>query len=121
MKKGIHPENYRTVVFKDMSNEHAFLSRSCASTKETIKWEDGNEYPLIKVEVSSESHPFYTGKAQFVDTAGRIDKFRQKYGKFNNKTEAVIDAPESVSESVSEAFAAPAAESADATDAPTAE
>ncbi|MBM72330.1 MAG: 50S ribosomal protein L31 [Crocinitomicaceae bacterium] len=83
MKKGIHPENYRTVVFKDMSNDYAFLSRSTAKTKETIKWEDGNEYPLIKIEVSSKSHPFYTGKAQFVDTAGRIDKFRQKYGKFN--------------------------------------
>ena len=83
MKKGIHPENYRTVVFKDMSNEYAFLSRSTANTKETIKWEDGNEYPHIKIEVSSKSHPFYTGKAQFVDTAGRIDKFRQKYGKFN--------------------------------------
>ena len=82
MKKGIHPENYRTVVFKDMSNEFAFLSRSTTNTKESITWEDGNEYPLIKVEVSSQSHPFYTGKAQFVDTAGRIDKFRQKYEKF---------------------------------------
>jgi large subunit ribosomal protein L31 len=82
MKKGIHPEGYRTVVFKDMSNEFAFLSRSTAQSKETVKWDDGNEYPLIKVEVSSKSHPFYTGKAQFVDTAGRIDKFRQKYGKF---------------------------------------
>ena len=82
MKKGIHPENYRTVVFKDMSAEFAFLSRSTTNTKETITWEDGNEYPLIKVEVSSKSHPFYTGKAQFVDTAGRIDKFRQKYEKF---------------------------------------
>ena len=85
MKKGIHPENYRTVVFKDMSNDYSFLSRSTANTKETIKWEDGNEYPLIKIEVSSKSHPFYTGKAQFVDTAGRIDKFRQKYGKFQQK------------------------------------
>ena len=85
MKKGIHPDNYRTVVFKDMSNDYAFLSRSTAATKETIKWEDGSEYPLIKVEVSSESHPFYTGKAQFVDTAGRIDKFRQKYEKFQKK------------------------------------
>ena len=69
-----------------MSNEFAFLSRSTANTKETIKWEDGNDYPLIKVEVSSKSHPFYTGKAQFVDTAGRIDKFRQKYGKFKKDT-----------------------------------
>lgn len=85
MKPGIHPDNYRLVVFKDMSNEYAFLSRSAASTKETIKWEDGNEYPLVKVEVSHKSHPFYTGKAQFVDTAGRIDKFRQKYGKFDKK------------------------------------
>ena len=85
MKAGIHPDNYRLVVFKDMSNEYAFLSRSAASTKETIKWEDGNEYPLVKVEVSHKSHPFYTGKAQFVDTAGRIDKFRQKYGKFDKK------------------------------------
>ena len=85
MKPGIHPDNYRLVVFKDMSNEYAFLSRSAASTKETIKWEDGNEYPLVKVEVSHKSHPFYTGKAQFVDTTGRIDKFRQKYGKFDKK------------------------------------
>ena len=63
-----------------MSNDYAFLSKSAAETKETIQWEDGNEYPLVKVEVSHKSHPFYTGKAQFVDTAGRIDKFRQKYG-----------------------------------------
>ena len=82
MKQGIHPDNYRLVVFKDMSNDYAFLSKSAANTKETITWEDGNEYPLIKVEVSHKSHPFYTGKAQFVDTAGRIDKFRQKYDKF---------------------------------------
>ena len=79
MKEGIHPENYREVVFKDMSNEYAFLSRSAAATKETITWEDGNEYPLIKVEVSHKSHPFYTGKAQFVDTAGRIEKFKTKF------------------------------------------
>ena len=85
MKEGIHPDNYRLVVFKDMSNEYAFLSKSAAETKETIQWEDGNEYPLVKVEVSHKSHPFYTGKAQFVDTAGRIDKFRQKYGKFDKK------------------------------------
>lgn len=93
MKEGIHPENYREVVFKDMSNEYAFLSRSAASTKETIQWEDGKEYPLIKVEVSHKSHPFYTGKAQFVDTAGRIDKFRQKYQKFDKKSAATDEAP----------------------------
>ena len=81
MKKGIHPEGYRTVVFKDMSNEFAFLSRSTANTKETIKWEDGNDYPLIKVEVSSKSHPFYTGKSLFVDTAGRVERFKTRLKK----------------------------------------
>lgn len=85
MKQDIHPENYRLVVFKDMSNDYAFLSKSTANSRETITWEDGNEYPLVKMEVSHKSHPFYTGKAQFVDTAGRIDKFRQKYGKFDKK------------------------------------
>ncbi|WP_425475028.1 type B 50S ribosomal protein L31 [Flaviaesturariibacter amylovorans] len=81
MKKDLHPKNYRYVVFKDMSNGHAFLSRSTAATKETIQWEDGNEYPLIKLEISSTSHPFYTGKNVLVDTAGRIDKFKKKYAK----------------------------------------
>jgi large subunit ribosomal protein L31 len=82
MKKGIHPDNYRLVVFKDTSNDYSFLSRSCAPAKETIKWEDGNEYPLVKLEISHKSHPYYTGKIQYVDTAGRIDKFKSKYGKF---------------------------------------
>lgn len=81
MKQGIHPENYRFVVFKDMSNGYAFLSRSTAPTKETIEWEDGKEYPLIKLEISNTSHPFYTGKNVLVDTAGRIDKFRKRYEK----------------------------------------
>ena len=81
MKAGIHPENYRLVVFKDMSNEYTFLTKSCADTKETIKWEDGNEYPLIKLEISHKSHPFYTGKVKLVDTAGRVDKFRTRYAK----------------------------------------
>ena len=96
MKSGIHPENYRLVVFKDMSNEYAFLSRSTTNTKETMVWEDGNEYPLVKIEVSHKSHPFYTGKAQFVDTAGRIDKFRRKYNKFKETPETpdASDAPE---------------------------
>ena len=85
MKEGIHPENYREVVFKDMSNEYAFLSRSAAATKETITWEDGNEYPLIKLEISSLSHPFYTGKIKLVDTAGRIDKFKNRYAKHSKK------------------------------------
>ncbi len=81
MKKGIHPDAYRTVVFKDMSNGHSFLSRSTAASKETVAWEDGNEYPLIKLEISSTSHPFFTGKNMLVDTAGRIDKFKKKYAK----------------------------------------
>lgn len=81
MKQGIHPENYRTVIFKDMSNDHMFLSRSTAKSNETIKWEDGNEYPVIKLEVSNTSHPFYTGKNVLLDTAGRIDKFNKRYAK----------------------------------------
>lgn len=82
MKKDIHPENYRFVVFKDMSNDYSFLSRSTAETSETVKWEDGNEYPLVKLEISHKSHPFFTGKMQFVDTAGRVDKFKKRYAKF---------------------------------------
>ncbi|MBL7768214.1 MAG: type B 50S ribosomal protein L31 [Flavipsychrobacter sp.] len=81
MKQGIHPKNYRFVVFKDMSNGFAFLSKSTASSKETIQWEDGNEYPLIKLEISNTSHPFFTGKNVMLDTAGRIDKFKKKYAK----------------------------------------
>ncbi len=87
MKKDIHPEEYRLVVFKDMSMDYSFLCKSAADTKETVKWEDGNEYPLIKLEISHKSHPFYTGKMKLVDTAGRIDKFKNRYQKFNKKTE----------------------------------
>jgi large subunit ribosomal protein L31 len=81
MKKGLHPENYRFVVFKDMSNGVAFLSRSTAHSKEMVKWDDGKEYPLIKLEISNTSHPFFTGKNMLVDTAGRIDKFNKRYEK----------------------------------------
>jgi large subunit ribosomal protein L31 len=81
MKKGIHPDKYRPVVFKDMSNGYQFISRSTAPSGETVKWEDGNEYPLIKLEISNTSHPFYTGKNVLVDTAGRIDKFKKRYEK----------------------------------------
>ncbi len=91
MKKDIHPENYRTVVFKDFSCDYAFLSKSCAPTKDTIKWEDGNEYPLIKLEISSASHPFFTGKMKFVDSAGRIDKFNKKFAKFAKKKEQTAE------------------------------
>ncbi len=81
MKQGIHPESYRYVVFKDMSNGQSFLSKSTANTKETILWEDGKEYPVVKLEISNTSHPFYTGKNVLVDTAGRIDKFKKRYEK----------------------------------------
>lgn len=81
MKQGIHPNNYRLVVFKDMSNGTQFLSRSTAESKETVVYEDGNEYPVIKLEISNTSHPFYTGKNVLVDTAGRIDKFNKRYAK----------------------------------------
>jgi large subunit ribosomal protein L31 len=80
MKKGIHP-TYREVVFLDTSSNFKFLTRSTLESRETIKWEDEQEYPLIKVEISSASHPFYTGKKIFVDTAGRVEKFQQKYKK----------------------------------------
>jgi len=81
MRKGIHPENYRLVAFKDMSNEDVFLTKSTADTNETLEV-DGVEYPLVKMEISRTSHPFYTGKSKLVDTAGRIDKFKTKYAKF---------------------------------------
>ena len=88
MKKGIHPQEYRTVIFKDLSNDVSFMSKSCANTKDTIVWEDGNQYPLIKLEISSASHPFFTGKMKFVDTAGRIDKFNKKFAKFAKRKES---------------------------------
>ena len=80
MKKDIHPENYRLVAFKDMSNNDIFITKSTAPSKEKIKV-DGVEYPLVKLEISRTSHPYYTGKSNLVDTAGRIDKFKTKYGK----------------------------------------
>ena len=80
MKPDIHP-NYRPVVFKDNSADFAILTRSTVETKETITWTDGKEYPLVRVDISSQSHPFYTGKHNIVDTAGRVDRFKRKYGK----------------------------------------
>jgi large subunit ribosomal protein L31 len=79
MKKDLHPKNYRLVVFKDMSDNTSFITRSTAGSKETIKMEDGKEYPVIKMEISASSHPFYTGKMKLVDTAGRVDKFMNRY------------------------------------------
>ncbi|MFD1163553.1 MULTISPECIES: type B 50S ribosomal protein L31 [Flavobacteriaceae] len=81
MRKGIHPENYRLVAFKDMSNDDVFLTKSTAVTNETLEV-DGVEYPLVKMEISRTSHPYYTGKSKLIDTAGRIDKFKNKYAKF---------------------------------------
>ncbi len=80
MKADIHP-NYREVVFQDLNADFAFLTRSTIDAKETIKWEDGNEYPLVKVETSSHSHPFYTGKQNLNKSAGQVDKFNQRYGR----------------------------------------
>ncbi len=78
MKKGIHPTNYRPVVFQDLNNGFSFLTRSTAESEETVKWEDGNEYPLIKVHISSASHPFFTGQEKLVDVEGRVDRFKAR-------------------------------------------
>ncbi len=87
MKADIHPKDYRLVVFQDMSNGYSFLTKSAVNTKDTIKWEDGNEYPVFKMEISHTSHPFYTGKMKLIDSAGRVDKFKNKYKKhFDKKT-----------------------------------
>ena len=80
MKADIHP-NYKEVVFQDLSSDFAFLTRSTLSSKEKVKWEDGQEYPLIKVDITSASHPFYTGKQKVMDTGGRVDRFRKRYAK----------------------------------------
>ena len=84
MKKGIHP-NYRPVVFQDTSAHFSFLSRSCAKSNQTTVWEDGKEYPMITLDISSASHPFFTGKMKFVDTTGRVEKFQKKYNWANRK------------------------------------
>jgi large subunit ribosomal protein L31 len=86
MKKDIHPSNYRLVVFKDMSNGETFLTKSTINTKDTIEL-DGVEYPVVKLEISSASHPFYTGKMKLVDSAGRVDKFRNRYAKHMDKNQ----------------------------------
>ena len=84
MKKDIHPKEYREVVFKDMSNDEVFITRSTVASRETIEI-DGKEYPLVKLEITSSSHPFFTGKQKLVDTAGRVDKFRSRYGNRSKK------------------------------------
>jgi len=92
MKSDIHPENYRLVAFKDMSNDDIFITKSTVETKETTKI-DGVEYPLFKLEISRTSHPYYTGKSKLVDTAGRVDKFRSKYADFNKTSDVKEDTP----------------------------
>jgi large subunit ribosomal protein L31 len=91
MKQGIHPK-LKTVVFKDMSADFQFLGTTTIDSKEMVKWTDGKEYPLVKVEISSASHPFYTGKQRIMDTEGRIDRFKKRYGKADAATPAA-DAP----------------------------
>lgn len=81
MKKDIHPANYRMVVFKDVSNDYTFITRSTIDTKDSITMEDGQTYPLVKLEITHKSHPFYTGKQMLIDTAGRVDKFYSRYKK----------------------------------------
>ena len=87
MKKDIHPKDYRFVVFQDVSCDYSFLTRSTIKTKETIKWKDGKEYPLYKVDISDKSHPYFTGQQNLVDTAGRIEKYMQKYNMKDNKAQ----------------------------------
>jgi large subunit ribosomal protein L31 len=118
MKSNTHPENYRLVAFKDMSNNDVFITKSTVETKETMKV-DGVEYPLFKLEISRTSHPYYTGKSKLVDTAGRVDKFRNKYANFN-QAPAADEAP--TADEAPAADEAPTADEAPAADeAPTAD
>ena len=93
MKKEIHPDNYRLVVFQDVSCDYSFLTRSTVKTSDTIKWEDGKEYPLYKLEISDRSHPYFTGKQNLVDSAGRIEKFNRKYKIYAEEPPASDEAP----------------------------
>jgi len=121
MKSDIHPENYRLVAFKDMSNDDVFITKSTVETKETTKI-DGVEYPLFKLEISRTSHPYYTGKSKLVDTAGRVDKFRSKYADFNKtsdvKEDTPVDEKKEIPESKTEAPAEEPAAEAPATEVP---
>jgi len=94
MKAEIHPKNYRLVVFRDTSIDYSFLTKSTVQTNDSVVWEDGNTYPLVKVEISDRSHPFYTGKVKLVDTAGRIDKFRSRYSKKEDVKKEDVKKPE---------------------------
>ena len=121
MKKGIHPENYRLVAFKDMSNNDVFITKSAVETKDSIKV-DGVDYPLVKLEISRTSHPYYTGKTKLVDTAGRIDKFKNRYAGLSLKNQKSTNENLPVSEETPAVEEAPAAGEAPALDeAPAAE
>ena len=91
MKKNLHPDNYRFVVFSDEVAGFAFLTKSTADSKETIKWEDGNEYPLVKVHISSASHPFFTGEEKIIDTEGRVDRFKNRFAAAEARKEALAN------------------------------
>lgn len=93
MKEKIHPENYRLVVFEDISNGYRFLCKSCASSKETTIWTDGKEYPLVKIEVSHTSHPFFTKKMRVIDASGRAEKFMKRWAKFQEKEQVKQSKP----------------------------
>ena len=113
MKKGIHPENYRLVAFKDMSNNDVFITKSAVETKDSIKV-DGVDYPLVKLEISRTSHPYYTGKTKLVDTAGRIDKFKNRYAGLSLKNQKSTNENFPVSEETPAAEETPAIEEAPA-------
>lgn len=118
MKQGIHPE-YREVVFVDTSSDFKFLTRSTAATNETIDWEDGNTYPMVRVEMSSASHPFYTGKQILVDSGGRIERFRRRYGQTATGDGKTVKSPPAapvVAESADVADSANAEESTESED-----
>lgn len=91
MKKDLHPTNYRFVVFQDEASDFAILTRSTATSNETIKWEDGNEYPLIKVHITSASHPFFTGEERVIDTEGRVDRFKARFAAAEARREAMMN------------------------------
>ena len=115
MKKDLHPKEYRFVVFKDVSCDYSFLTRSTIHTKETIKWEDGKEYPLYKMDISNKSHPYFTGQQNLIDTAGRIEKFNQKYN-LKESAEKDSSSDKVISEEVDSAEKSPSQEDKNAQD-----
>ena len=105
MKKDLHPKNYRLVVFKDLSNDYSFITKSCIDTRESIKWEDGNEYPLVKVHISSASHPFFTGEEKIIDTEGRVDRFKARFAAAEARKAALTNKAKKASSKATKATA----------------